>query len=383
MKKRTLWLLVVLPLLVALTYWLLPDYTRKALIHRYADVDDHLIFTNDTVRALHPHPLWHLPHQVPPPIGEEIMDSILEYRPLSFLVFHKDTLLYERYFDDHSATSISNTFSVSKSIVALLTAIALEQGYISSLDDPVRQFLPEFTAESPGRALTVRHLLEMSTGLEYQEQYTSPFGATTRSYYGSDIARQMFDLGFREEPGNRYDYVGAGTQLLAMVVERATGTTLASWAEKQLWGRIQAEHTALWSKDRSDGMVKAFCCFTATSRDLARIGRLVCHDGIWNGDTLVNPEMIRLMTTPSAHLQHEGAPVDFYGLQWWIADWQHYSVKYARGIRGQYIITIPELQLIIVRLGHTRSDIYIGEHPSDLFLYIRTALRLISDQTPE
>jgi CubicO group peptidase (beta-lactamase class C family) len=375
-NKRKLWLMLI-PLVLVITVMMLPDYTRRALIYMHADVDDYLIFSNDTVRATRQARLWVENPSGHVSFGSELADSVLSFQPLAMLIALDDTLLFEEYYNGHTATSISNTFSVTKSIVSLLAGIALREGSIRSIDDKVSKYLPDFTATSPGRPLTIRHLLEMSTGLDYQEVYTSPFGTTTRSYYGSDIDRQMLGLNFREEPGMVYDYVGAGTQLLAMVLEQATGKPMATLAEEKLWGPLQAENDALWSKDRKDGMVKAFCCFTATARDLARLGRLVCNGGVWNGDTLISREFYDKILSPSLHLTHNAEAVDFYSLQWWLAEWEGYRIVYARGIRGQYIITIPELNLVMVRLGNIRSTVYQGEHPSDLFLYVRMALMAV------
>jgi CubicO group peptidase (beta-lactamase class C family) len=379
MKKRIRIVLLMATALVAL-FFLLPDYTRNALIHQHADIDDYLIFSNDTIYAQNPYTYWKIhPRSSSLVLPEKLSGSILQYSPIALLVARGDTILFEQYYDGHTSDAISNSFSVTKTIVALLAGAALREGAIASLEDPVTNYVPEFTSTPTEGVLTVKHLLEMSSGLDYQEVYTSPFGATTRSYYGSDITQQILELDFAYPPGIRFEYLGGSTQLLSMVIQRATGKTLAEYAQMKLWNTLQAEHNALWSKDRKNGAVKAFCCFSATARDFARIGRLLCQQGVWKGDTVINTDYFNLMTSPSVHIMDVDRQVDFYGYQTWLTQYQGLNVVYARGIRGQYIIAIPERDLVLVRLGHQRSETYRAKHPDDLFLYLQIAL--LADRT--
>ena len=129
-------------------------------------------------------------------------------------------------------------------------------------------------------------------------------------------------------------------------------------------------------------MVKAYCCFHATARDFARIGQLICDSGRIHNQQIIHPDYFREMTKPANHLLYQNKSVDFYGLHWWLTRWNHLDIVYARGIKGQYIITIPSEKIIIVRLGNDRSDIYQGNHPSDLFLYLRTGWMMAGGTLP-
>lgn len=374
--RKTIIIILVVFVVISLVFILLPDYTRRALIYQHPDITDYLIFPNNIAETGVHQPWVESPLKNSYRFNLETLDSILYYNPKAFLVFRADTLLHEEYFNGHTDTCISNTFSVTKSIIGLLTGCAIRDGYIHSLDDLVSEYIPAFSDKEHGEHLRIYHLLNMSSGLDYNEVYTSPFGSTTRSYYGRDLEKQMLELNFENRPGRVYKYSGANTQLLGMIISSATGMSLSEYASKKLWQPLGAGKDALWSKDRKDGMEKAFCCFTATARDLARLGKLICDSGFWNGIQIIDPEYYHAMTTPSSEVSHKGRPVDFYGFHWWLTDWKGMEVIYARGIKGQYIIAIPSEKLVIIRLGEKRSNDYYGEHPTDLFLYLRAAMKI-------
>lgn len=374
-RKTVLWIIAVIALSTT-TLFLLPDYARRAFIYLHADIDDYLIFPYNTVKAGDYQPWSTIKDIDQPALSDSIMEEILSYDPVAFLVIHNDKMIYEQYFNGHTDTSISNTFSVTKGVVSFLTSCAVEDGYIGSLDDKVSSYLSEFSGKLHGEELTVLHLLKMSSGLNYNEAYSSPFSPTTRSYYGKDLARQMLSLDFKEKPGVNFEYISANTQILGMILQKATGMSIAEYASEKLWQPLGAKKDALWSKDREDGMEKTFCCFTATASDLARLGKLVCDSGVWNGNQIITPEYFRLMTQPSSDIKNKDNPLDAYGLHFWLTKWDGHDVIYARGIKGQYIIAVPSKKLVIVRLGHKRSKQYINDHPVDLFLYLKAGFEL-------
>jgi CubicO group peptidase (beta-lactamase class C family) len=359
----------------------LPNFSRKALIHWTASTDDFLIFDNNRIESANPSP-WPLSkaynHGIPE--GADL-DTLLQYKPLAFLILKEDSLVFERYFNGHTQTSISNTFSTTKTIVSLLVGCAIKDGSIESIDDLVINYLPDVFEKGIDKNTTIGHLLRMSSGFDYDEAYASPFSPTARSYYGRDLDRQMKELKQSKLPGQQFDYIGANTQVLGMILVRTTGQSLSSYAADKLWKPLGAEHDALWSKDREDGIEKAYCCFTATARDLARLGKLIADSGRWNGQQIIPIDYFLEMIRPSLEISDQGNPVDFYGLHIWLTKWRGEDVYYARGIRGQFIITIPARKLVIVRLGEKRSDQYNGWHTNDLFFYLRLSEKLISDAT--
>ncbi|MCK9303330.1 MAG: beta-lactamase family protein, partial [Bacteroidales bacterium] len=170
------------------------------------------------------------------------------------------------------------------------------------------------------------------------------------------------------------------TALLGLILKNATNMTISEFASKYLWTPIGAQYDAKWSLDHKDGMEKSYCCFYSNARDLARIGQLALQNGKWDGKQVVSKEYLEKAFTAADYLVDEDSyKVDYYGYQWWLLKYKYYNIKYARGIYGQYIITIPELNMVIVRLGNKRDDVKVGAHPKDVFLYIDVATKMISE----
>ncbi|MEX2597642.1 MAG: serine hydrolase, partial [Salibacteraceae bacterium] len=135
----------------------------------------------------------------------------------------------------------------------------------------------------------------------------------------------------------------------------------------------------LWSLDHEGGIEKAFCCINATARDFARIGKLVLNDGIWNNESIVNKSFVREAVRPNGLNNKDGTPCITYGLSWWLGEYEGKSFYFMRGIKGQYVIVLPELDLILVRMGKKRDVGSGNPHPDDVYRYIEMALR-ISEQ---
>ncbi|PKV63640.1 serine hydrolase domain-containing protein [Pontibacter ramchanderi] len=343
------------------------NYVYRALYHNFADIDDNLIFHQRKIAASdqpQPWPLATNYNQISLPKGLQQLHEQLE--SVAFVIIHRDSLLYEQYWDGYSEESLSNSFSVAKSIVSMLVGVALHEGAIKSIDQPVGDFLPELR-EGTKAKITLRHLLWMSSGLNWDESYGNPFSVTTEAYYGSDLKKVIRRLEAVEEPGQAFSYKSGDTQILAFVLEAATGKRLADYAEEKLWRPLGAERKAEWSIDHPLGNEKAYCCFFSNARDFARIGQLYLQNGVWKGDTLVAPEYVQASLTPSSLPDADtGKPTSHYGYQWWLLpDYKGQSVFYARGILGQYVIVIPEKELVVVRLGKKRGERTDG-HPSEV-----------------
>jgi CubicO group peptidase (beta-lactamase class C family) len=140
-----------------------------------------------------------------------------------------------------------------------------------------------------------------------------------------------------------------------------------------------AEHDALWCLDRNDGVEKAFCCFNSNARDFARFGQLVLNQGIWNGEQVVPASYLAEALTPATYLYdpETNKNVDFYGYQWWMINIDGYRAWYARGLLGQYIFVIPDLNAVVVRLGHVRNSNRIDGAPEDVYTYIRVGIDIV------
>ncbi len=359
-------------------YIVAPDYLLNALQRLGPRIDDYTFFENRVIEAGTYDP-WEIDDNYnKTTLPETVREQIEGYDPVAFLLIQNEKIKYEEYWDGYSEKSLSNSFSAAKSVVSLLIGIALDEGKIKSLDQSVGDFLPEYN-EGSRKELTIRQVLTMSSGLNWEEKYTTPFSTTARAYYGSNIADLVIDLELVEEPGVYFEYLSGNTQILAMVVEAATGQRISEYASEKIWASMGAQYNALWCLDSEDGMEKAYCCFNTNARDFARFGQLVLNNGIWNNEVIISKDYISEATTAKEYLldKRDNKPVEFYGYQWWIIDYKGLKIPYMRGILGQYIFSIREKNAVVVRLGHDRSSEYIGRHPKDVYLYLDAAFMIL------
>ncbi len=366
---------------IIVAYFCLPYYARQALIHLYPKIDDRELFFRDTVSAPETPSLWAKSHDYNrigfTPEETAYMDSM---ETVSFLIVRKDSILVEDYRNGWSDSMTSNIYSCTKSIVSLLAGAAYDEGCIASLDDPVSEYIPSYTKGLQAE-VTVKDLLTMSGGMAWDEAYSSLFSLTTHGYYGNDLFDLVTKLEVSEKPGLQYDYRSGETQLLAFVVEAATGTTLSAYAEEKLWEPLGAEHDAYWLLDKENGDEKAFCCFHTTARDAARFGALMLDYGKWKGQQIISRDYMQQALSPAVHLKNEWGEdsLDYYGYQFWIQKYKGREYRLMRGMLGQYIVAIPEHDAIMVRLGKKRSDEYVRESTVDLFEYMDMALRILEE----
>ncbi len=377
LKKRIKWwqiLILVVCLGNAVLYFSGKWYYYKALVYNYVGIDDLNLFPSRVIKSGSPQP-WPVGSDFNKrPVPDTLQKTIDRYRTVAFLVIKDDSLRHEQYHDGYGSGSLSNSFSVAKSIIGILVGIALNEGKIKSLDDPVYKYYPEY-ASGENRKLKIRHLLTMSSGLDYDESYTSLTSPTTRAYYDNKLREQMNDLCLKEEPGKRFEYRSSDTQILSFVLQAATGVSISDYASEKLWKPLGAEHDAQWSLDHENGDEKAYCCIYSNARDFARIGKLVLHKGVWNGKRIVSQGFMDEMLTP-APLLNEGENNLTYGYQWWIREQNGHKVYYARGILGQYIFVIPDQNTVIVRLGHERAEKDSTGTPIDLPVYLDGAIEM-------
>ena len=328
-------------------------YLFKALYYNFARIDDYKHFTNNTVNVAQPQP-WSISAnynkiEYPASLNREL--ELLG--TVGLLMIKNDSIVFEKYWDGYSDTSHSNSFSMAKSITSLLVGVAIKEGKIKSVNQLVGDFLPEFKEGLKGK-MKIVDLLYMNSGTDWNESYFNPFSITTEAYYGDDLYRTAVKVKMIHEPGTVHHYKSGDTQLLGLIVEKATGKTLSEYASEKIWQPIGAEYPALWSTDREGGNEKAYCCFNSNVRDFARIGKLMLDSGKWNGSPLIDSDYFVRSVKPSFVKDIYGTPCSYYGYQWWI-DPERPEIFYARGILGQFIIVIPSKKIIIVRLGKNTS----------------------------
>ena len=379
-KTKPLYTAMGVLVLLAAVYFSLPYYARQALVHWMPVIDDLETFRRDTVHcdsAL----AWAWPkaeaynQRCLLPADEAYLDSL---RTVAFLVIRHDSILYEDYRDGWDDARTSNIYSATKTIVGLLAGIALGEGKIHSLDDPVSRYLPEYV-QGMQADVTLRHLLTMSGGMAWDEAYASLFSVTTHGYYGNDLYELVTGLEVTDRPGVQFSYRSGETQLLAFAIEAATGVTLSQYAEEKLWKPLQAERDAYWLLDKEGGDEKAFCCFHTTARDVARLGSLLLHRGEWRGRQVVPRAYMDEMLCPASWLKDQWGrdSLRYYGMQAWLYPYEGEAIPCMRGMLGQYIYAIPSEDAVVVRLGRKRCDVYDGPFTTDMERYLDMAMRLI------
>ena len=372
-------ILIAIPVAIIIAYLCLPFYAKKALIHWFPTIDDLGIFEHATVHAPDSCWEWTVSDKYNSfRLSKEDSAYIDDMKTASFLIIRNDSILYETYRGGWNDTLTSNLFSATKSIVGLLVGIAIDEGKIGSVDDKVVKYIPEYN-RGRQKDITIRNLLTMSAGMDWDEAYASLFSVTTHGYYGNDLYNLIMSLDIVDTPGVQYSYRSGETQLLSFVVEAATGETISRYAEKRLWQPMMAGQNAFWLLDKKDGDEKSFCCFHTTARDAARFGRLMLNKGNWNGKQLVSKEYIEEAMTPASYLKDQWGkdPLSYYGFQTWIMDYKGEKCPYFRGMLGQYIIAIPSKNAIVVRLGHKRSKEYIRELTTDITRYMEIAEKIL------
>jgi CubicO group peptidase (beta-lactamase class C family) len=359
------------------------QYLYKAVAQTYLKgrsgptIDEYAAFPNRNIHVSNPQP-WNIASNYNKKKLSARFDSIFKhYQNVSFLVIQNDSIVFERYDNEWDETKISNSFSMAKSILGALTGIAIKEGKIQSVNQKVSDFIPEFRNDAR-HAITIKHLLTMTSGIAFDEDYVSPFAYPAQAYYGDDIRPLTLQYLQGKTPGTNYKYLSGDSQLLAFVLQQATGMNISDYAAVKLWKYLGAETDALWNLDHKNGFEKGFCCFHATARDFARLGKLYLQKGNFAGIQLIDTAFINESITSIAPIKNErNEVVDYYGYKWWLNQYKNYQIFYMRGILGQYVICIPEKNAIIVRLGYKRDKETDDHAPLDFYHYIDAALTLI------
>ena len=368
-------------------------YIRRAIVHWMPKIDQYTIFKNRVVKADNPHPWQFAPDVENKQIPPEFVPDFEKFQTVGFIVIQHNKIILEQYWKNYTPLNLSNSFSMAKSIVSLLIGCAITDGYIKSVDQPVSDFLPQWTSYE-GKVLTIKDLLTMSAGVEWDESHSTLISKTTEAYYGKDLWKLTQTEKLIEKPGKRFVYQSGVTQILGFILQKATDKTLSDYASEKLWTPIQAEEDALWSLDHKDGMEKAYCCFNTNARDFARLGQLILNKGMWDGEQVVDSNYIREATTPATWLSYTRKllpgettarppiPCTFYGYQFWLVNYKGLKLIDLRGILGQNVIAIPQLDAVIVRLGKKRDvEFNVDQNYSkDLEIWVNAGLEVINRQ---
>ncbi len=280
------------------------------------------------------------------------MKSYLEQSPtVAFLIIRNDSLLYERYFDGYEKNSTVASFSMAKSYLSALIGIAIEEGKIHSENDKVTDYIPELKKNAGWEKVTIHHLLQMSSGVTFSEGYNTPFSGAATIYYGRTLRKKLLNLRIEKEPMSGFEYKSINTQLLGLILERATGSNVTNYLDEKIWKPLGMEFDASWSIDsKHNGLEKTFCCINAKARDYAKFGRLYLNEGSWMGTQIISRDWVK----KSTEINNEAGAARFYNRQWWIGT-EMFGDFSAIGHLGQYIYVQPKKNLLIVRLGTGRA----------------------------
>ena len=290
--------------------------------------------------------------------GEDIPleDFLEDHKTVAFLVIQRDTVVYEHYFKGYDPSRIHTSFSVAKSVISMLIGCAIEDGMITGVDQPVTDFIPELR-ENGFDKVTVEHLLQMTSGLKFNESYYNPFGDAANFYYGRRLYKSMARMKLKAAPGEHFEYQSGSSQLLGWVLERALRNahdprTITAYLNDKLWSPLGMEYPSTWSIDRKEGGIeKTFCCINAPARDFAKLGSLYLHKGEWRGKQLIPKAWVEQSTRVDTTNGSDWS----YQYQWWLPSRE--GDFEAQGILGQYIYVDPAHDMVIVRLGTNHGNV--------------------------
>lgn len=271
------------------------------------------------------------------------------------LVVRDGAVTHEEYRLGADATSRFTSWSMAKSVVSALIGVAIEEGYITSLDDPVERYVPAL-AGSGYEGVTIEQTLTMSSGVGFDEDYNSMMSDVNQLFFGlamgTPLEETLAGLEREHEPGTYNNYISSDTAVLGLVLEAATGMPAETYLETRIWVPMGAEAGAFWNTGR-EGPVLPFCCLNATLRDYARFGRLFLEGGMREGEQIVPGDWVANSTRPTApHLEPGENPASFwtlgYGYQWWVPE-DPRDEFLAIGIWGQYIYVDRMRDVVIVK----------------------------------
>lgn len=341
--------------------------------HTTAFLEDYKEFPNRTIQKGIAQPWAVSKDYNSVPVTDKLNTTHKNLQTVAFLIIKNDSIWHESYFDGYTNTSKSNSFSIAKSIVSAALGKAIMQGKIKSLDQKVTDFFPKLKGKF-AKEVTVGDLSSMASGLSWDEKYYSPFSIVTRAYFDDHLKEVILGLSIKDKPGQEFRYLSGATQLLAMCIEKATGEYLSNYVSEHFWKPMGAENDALWQLDEADtGIEKAYCCIASTARDFARFGKLYKQNGVWNGKQILPRSFVEKSLQPRFSDSPE------YGYGWWLHQINGKRVFYMRGHLGQFVIVLPEEELIIVRLGHLKGkQTTTDPHSNDLYVYVEEALKMIN-----
>ena len=305
-------------------------------------------------------------------LAPEALQEVIEYAERTeshaLLVQHRGALVLERYWNGFGPDSRFDTASMHKTVLAMLLGLAIEDGHIDSLDDPVGRYISEWSDDARG-AITLRQLATMSSGLKVEAFRPSPFSRGMRLVLGTDIENLALELPAEGPPDEDFQYINFNSQILGIALARAVGQRYADYLSARLWQPMGAPDAAVWL-DREDGTARTFCCLLANAPAWLQVGALLLDDGEVDGRRTLPDGWV-------AEMKNSSTANPNYGLQLWLGSPADGVRRYNRlsgleakhsepylapdvvfldGVGGQRVYVIPSAELVIVRIGEPAMD---------------------------
>lgn len=290
-------------------------------------------------------------------------EVLVENDSIAFLVLQEGNLVYESYFQNHTQDSLSQAFSMAKSWTSALIGIAIDDGLIRSVEQPVTDFIPELAVRGFDE-VQIHHLLTMTSGSDYVEN-DNPFGIHVILNYTPRLEQRILSFEMERPPGEHFRYKSGDNALLALALDRALGErTITDYTRDKLWEPLGMQSEGRWSLDHAgDGLEKTWCCLAAAARDFIKLGQLYLQSGEWQGKQIVSSEWVAASTQRSAVPATDWDPdlreasLVNYGYQWWILDGDE-GEYLALGKDGQYLYVNPSREIAILRLGWSTGELF-------------------------
>jgi CubicO group peptidase (beta-lactamase class C family) len=329
-------------------------------------------------------------------ISPEAWSAALAYakatETFALLAWHNGQVEYEYYADGFSPADLTSTASMHKSVLALVVGQAISQGIIRSIDESVADYIPEWRDDAR-KAITLRHLLTMSSGLARQPITPSPFGEFMQLTMGTNIEQLALTVPAGDPPGTEFSYYNVNPQILATVIERATKMRYAEFLSDSLWSKIGAAHAKVYL-DREKGSARTYCCLLASAEDWLRIGLLLLNRGMVDGQQVVSREWVAQTVSPSLANPNYGfltwlgttyEPKRSYGKGVAVtvphsAEFATPDVIYFDGAGGQRVYIVPSRNLVIVRIGKGGIDFKTNEFKWDDALIPNSLIKGIKEK---
>ncbi len=334
----------------AAAYFLGYDYLFSGISKTYlkgrssAHIDDGNLFPSNLIATESPKRWEEDSEYNTKQLPKNLVDDLKHSKTASFVVIKKGKIIHEQYWDGYNQLSQTNSFSMAKAVTVMLLGKALEEGLINNIDEKLSHFYAEFKEKTFGDQVTLKNLAQMESGLDWDENYNNPFLPNAKAYYGKSLVKAVFSRKFKEQPGTRFEYQSGTTQLLGFALKKALKQPLASYLSEKFWIPMGMEQHAKWSTD-DYGMEKTYCCIHSNARDFAKIGQLFLNDGKIGDQQILNTDFIEQMRTPTEKSE------SIYGMGLWINHDNPIKHYYFLGLQGQYIIMVPEHNMVIVKTG--------------------------------